>query len=147
MLGMNGLELHEELVRRQVLLPFIVLTGHARTSLTVRAMQSGAVTLLDKPYADDDLWEAIRQALAADAARRDSQARHREVRGRMHALTPSERQVLDLLTAGKPNKQIAKELHVSLRTVENRRRDVLKKTGVGSLPELFRLVTDAERDD
>jgi FixJ family two-component response regulator len=110
-------------------------------------MQSGAVTLLDKPYADDDLWVAIRQALAADAARRDNQARRRELRGRMHALTPSERQVLDLLTAGNPNKQIAKELHVSLRTVENRRREILKKTGAASLAELFRLVTDAVGED
>ncbi len=147
LLGMNGLELHEELVRRHVWLPFIVLTGHARTALTVRAMQSGAVTLLDKPYADDDLWEAIRQALAADATRRDSRERSRELRGRLHALSPGERQVLDLLTAGKPNKQIAQELHVSVRTVENRRREVLRKAGAGSLSELFRLVTDAETED
>lgn len=147
MLGMNGLELHEELVRRQVLLPFIVLTGHARTSLAVRAMRSGAVTMLDKPYADDDLWVAIRQALAVDAARRDVQVRRRELRGRLNALTSGERQVLDLLTAGKPNKQIARELQVSVRTVEHRRHEILRKTEVGSLSELFRLVIEAERED
>jgi two-component system, LuxR family, response regulator FixJ len=145
MFGMNGLELNDELVRRQVSLPFIVLTAYARTALTVRAMQDGAVTLLDKPYADDDLWDAIRNALAMNAVQRDRQRQCLKLSDRLDALTSGERQVLDLLVQGKANKQIAKQLSVSVRTVESRRHEVLRKTEVGSLAELFRLVVDAER--
>ena len=147
MRGINGLELREELVRRQLPLPFIVLTAHARTPLTVRAMQLGAVTLLDKPYADDDLWDAIRKALADDAAGRDHQLRRREARDRLGVLTSGERQVLEMLTDGRPNKQIAGELGVSMRTVESRRREIFTKLGTASLSELFRLVADARGQD
>lgn len=143
MLGMNGLELQQELARRQLALPFVVLTAHARTPLTVRAMQAGAVTLLDKPYANDDLWEAIRKALADDVARKSQQQRRLELHDRMATLTVGERLVLDLLVQGKANKQIAKELGVSVRTVESRRHEILVKMQADSLPELFRLVADA----
>jgi len=145
--GMNGLELREELVRRQLPLPFIVLTGYARTPLTVRAMQLGAVTLLDKPYSEDDLWEAIRKSLAEDASRRERQLRQREARDRLDTLTGGERQVLDMLIDGKPNKQIASELGVSVRTVENRRHEIFNKMGTPSLSELFRLAADANAAD
>jgi two-component system, LuxR family, response regulator FixJ len=143
MRGMNGLELQEELARRRLSLPFIVLTAYAHTSLTVRAMQTGAVTLLDKPYAHDDLWEAIRKALADCAAQQGRRQRRRELRERLTRLTTGESRVLDLLVQGKANKQIAKELNVSVRTVESRRREILVKMEADSLPELFRLVTDA----
>jgi two-component system, LuxR family, response regulator FixJ len=143
MVGMNGLELHEELVRRKIFLPFIVLTAHARTPLTVRAMQGGAITLLDKPYADDDLWEAIRRALVEHAAWQTAQAKCGELRERLARLTPAERHILTLLAEGKPNKQIANELDLSLRTVENRRHEILAKMEAGSLAELIRLWIDS----
>lgn len=144
MLGMNGLELHDELVRRRIFLPFIVLTAHARTALTVRAMQSGAITLLDKPYADDDLWDSISRALAEYAARQTTEAKRGELRERLARLTPAERRVLALLAEGKPNKQIAYELDLSLRTVENRRHEILAKMEATSLVELIRLWIDAD---
>ena len=146
MLGMSGLELQEELNRRNVLLPIIVLTAYARTPLTVRAVKAGAVTVLEKPYEDDDLWDAIRNALAEDAAARAQHQRRRELRRRIERLTPSERKVMELIAQGRPNKSIAKLLDVSIRTVENRRREVFEKMEAHSVAELVRMVIEADAD-
>ncbi len=146
MFGMSGLELQEELKRRNVPLPVIVLTAHARTPLTVRAMKAGAVTLLEKPYQDDDLWDAIRKALAEDAAGRAEHQRRRDVRRRIAALTPAERKVMDMMVQGHPNKAIAHRLDISVRTVENRRREIFGKLKADSVAELVRLVIDADLD-
>lgn len=147
MLGMSGLELQEELNRRNVLLPIIVLTAYARTPLTVRAVKAGAVTVLEKPYEDDDLWDAIRRALAEDAARRARHERRQELSRRLDRLSPSERKVMEWIVQGKPNKSIAKLLDISIRTVENRRREVFEKTGAPSVAELVRMVIEADADD
>lgn len=144
MLGMSGLELQEELNRRRVLLPVIVLTAYARTPMTVRAIKAGAVTLLEKPCADDDLWDAIRKALAHDATRRSEHERRQEIRACAGRLTPAERQVMTMIVQGKPNKAIARQLDVSVRTVENRRREVFKKMRAESVAELVRLVIEAD---
>lgn len=143
MRGMSGLELQEELRSRNISLPVIVLTAHARTPLTVRAIKAGAVTLLDKPYESEDLWDAIRGALAVDAADRAKHERLHALRARLEQLTPSERAVLDMVVAGKPNKTIAQRLDVSVRTVENRRREVLQKLQADSVAELVRMVIEA----
>ena len=147
MLGMSGLELQEELNRRNVLLPVIVLTAYARTPMTVQAIKAGAVTLLEKPYEDDDLWDAIRRALAHDAARRSEHERRQEIRGRAGRLTPAERQVMEMIVQGKANKAIARQLDVSVRTVENRRREVFRKMQADSVAELVRLVIEADPDE
>jgi FixJ family two-component response regulator len=144
MLGMSGIELQEELSKAGSELPVIVLTAFARTPLTVRAMRNGAVTMLDKPYHDDDLWEAICKALALDAERRGQRAERDEIRGRMSKLSPSEREVLRLIVDGAANKVIANRLGVSLRTVENRRREVFAKMQATSVAELVRLVIASE---
>lgn len=146
MLGMSGLELQERLSEMGSTLPVIVLTAYATTPLAVRAMQSGAVTMLDKPCQEDELWNAIRKALALDTQRRAEQARCQELRDRLSTLTPSERIVLNLVVAGKANKVIAQRLEVSIRTVENRRRDVYKKMQAESAVELVRLVVEAGVD-
>jgi len=146
MLGMSGLELQEELLRRNVLLPVIVLTAYARTPTTVRAIKAGALALIEKPYSDDDLWDAIRKALAHDAVRRSEHERRREIRDRAGRLTPAERRVMQMIVQGRPNKAIAGELDVSVRTVENRRREVFKKMHADSVAELVRLVIDADLD-
>jgi FixJ family two-component response regulator len=147
MLGMSGLELQEELNRRNVLLPVIVLTAYARTPVTVRAMKAGAVTLLEKPYQDDDLWDAIRKALAHDAARRSEHERRQQIRRRAARLTPAEREVMALIVQGKPNKAIASQLDVSVRTVENRRREVFTKMEAESVADLVRLAIEANLDE
>jgi two-component system response regulator FixJ len=144
MLGMSGLELQEELGRRNAVLPVIVLTAYPRTPLIVRALKAGAVTVLEKPYQDDDLWDAIRKALAQDAAGRAEHQRRQDLRRRIAQLTPAQRKVMDLIVAGMPNRTIAQDLDVSLRTVEHRRREVFERMQAGSVAELVRTVIDAD---
>lgn len=146
MLGMSGLELQERLNEMGSILPVVVLTAYATTSLAVRAMKSGAVTMLDKPYHEDELWNAIRKALSLDANRRVAQEHSLELRKRLDTLTDSERIVLDHVVSGKANKVIARRLDVSIRTVENRRRDIFKKMQAESAVELVRLVIEAGVD-
>jgi FixJ family two-component response regulator len=143
MFGMSGVELQQRLKKDGVPLPVIVITAYARTPLTVKVMQQGAVTLLEKPYAEDELWDAIRKALALDAAGRQDYERREKLRDRLASLTPKEREVLDGVVAGKPNKQIARELDVSIRTIENRRRDVFAKMKTDNVAELVRMVIEA----
>lgn len=143
MVGMSGLELQDMLNERNVLLPVIVLTAYARTSLTVRAVKSGAFTVLEKPYDEDDLWDAIRSALADDAESRAKHARRRELQRRIGRLTPAEREVMDMVVRGKPNKNIARLLGVSIRTVESRRQEIFSKMEADSVAKLVRLVIDA----
>ena len=141
--GMSGLELQETLLKRGEPLPVIVLTGFARTPIAVRAMKAGAITMLDKPYHDDELWHAIRQALSEEAERRATAELRQNVQQRLTSLTPAEREVMCRIVEGKPNKAIARELDISLRTVESRRHEVLAKMQVGSIAELVRLVITA----
>ena len=141
--GQSGVQLQETLLSQSVEIPVIVLTGYASTALTVRAMKNGAVTLLDKPYQDNDLWDAVRSALTRDATYRKRSQRMREIRERLDRLTSKEASVLDLLLKGRPNKLMAAELKVSERTVENRRREVFRKTETSSVAELVRLAIEA----
>ncbi len=143
MFGMSGLELQDELLRRDVSVPVIVLTAYARTPLTVRAIRAGAITLLEKPYDDEDLWDAIRKGLARDAAGRAEQAQRQEILRRAASLTPAERRVMEMMTQGMPNKVIAAAQDVSLRTVENRRREVFAKMEAESVAQLVRMVIAA----
>jgi RNA polymerase sigma factor (sigma-70 family) len=141
--GMNGLELQDELRRRKSLLPVIVLTAHARTQTTVRAMKAGAVTVVDKPYHDDDLWDAIRAAMEQEQAIWERESRLQEIRDRLGTLTPDERRVADLVVQGLPNKAIANALNIAVRTVEKRRHEVLAKMNVKSVAELVRAFHEA----
>jgi FixJ family two-component response regulator len=145
--GMDGLELQEQLKQRDIHLPVIVITAYARTSMTVRAVKAGAVTLLEKPYENEDLWDAIREALALDVATRAKREQRDELRQRADQLTESERRVMEMMVQGRANKVIAKRLDVSLRTVESRRREVFRKMQANSLAELVGLVIDAGIDD
>lgn len=141
--GASGVDLLEILEKRGARIPVIIVTAFADTPLTVRAMKGGAVTFLEKPCGHHELWDAIREALARDAASRIDAENLREVRTRLAKLTPDERQVLAMLVDGKPNKAIARELDVSLRTVESRRHNVFVKTGTSTVAELVRLVMQA----
>ena len=147
MLGMSGLELQAALSAMGSILPVVVLTAFASTPLTVQAIQQGAVTLLDKPYQDDDLWNAIRKALAQDARKRVEAAHRQAIRKRIAELTRSERAVLSYVVAGKPNKVIANRLDVSVRTVENRRSEIYTKLQVHSIVDLVKMVIEADLAD
>lgn len=140
LLGMNGIELQESLSSDCVMLPMIFVTAHAETAFTVRAMKNGAITVLEKPYSEQELWDAVCKALSLDQKMRRIDARHNEIRSRLARLTQKERQVLDLMVEGKGNKAIAGKLNVSVRTVEARRQQVFKKTSTDSVVELVRMI-------
>lgn len=144
MIGMSGLDLQDRLAEQGIRLPVIVLTAYPRTRSTVRAIKAGAVTLLEKPYDEDELWDAIRKAVAQEAAGRAEAHRRSEIKERAARLTPAERIVMDLIVQGKPNKSIAKQLDLSIRTVESRRHEVFTKMGVQSVAELVRLTIEGE---
>jgi two-component system, LuxR family, response regulator FixJ len=143
--GMSGMDLQEQLMQRGIFLPVIILTAYARTPTTVRAIKAGAISVLDKPYADDDLLDAIRAALAKEADERVERLHRQDIRSNLAKLTPTELKVLDMIVQGLPNKVIAQELNVSLRTVENRRQEIYAKMQAKSAAELIRLVVEAEK--
>jgi len=145
--GMSGMELLEELKRRDVLLPVIVVTAYPRTRMTVRAIQAGAVDLLEKPYDEEELWDAIRKAIADDRAQRGELQRREFIRSCYARLTPQERMVLGMIVQGKSSKVIAHELDISVRTVETRRSEVLAKMQADSVIQLVRLVIDADLEN
>ena len=134
--GPSGLDLQEALLRQGVALPIVFLTGHANVSSAVRAMKAGAVDFLSKPVERDTLFEALGRALARDDARRASAHEGNQLRARFASLTKREREVLDLIVAGRLNKQIAEELGLAERTVKAERAQVMTKLGASSPAEL-----------
>ena len=140
MLGMTGIELLKRLRSSGVTLSVIVMTAYAETELTVRAIKSGAVTLLEKPFSDTALWNAIHEALAEDREQFVRESRIERIQERLQSLTPAETDVLNRVVAGETNKSIAFQLDVSVRTVESRRSRIFEKMGVTSVAELVQLV-------
>jgi FixJ family two-component response regulator len=134
--GMSGLGLLAELKAREFPLPVVVLAAHVDVPAAVKAMQAGAVAVLQKPCPDDSLWQAVETALKHEREQRATWRRRRELRARLDTLAPGEMAVMEGLLAGKPNKKIAAELGIGLRTVELRRSRLLKKMQAGSLAEL-----------
>lgn len=144
MLGMSGLDLLETLQKSESPLPSILISAYADVPAAVRAMEAGAVTLLEKPCRDDQLVQAIHQALEQDAAQRVTRTLQQDIKRRLATLTPEEYEVMQRMVAGKLNKVIANELLISLRTVETRRHKVLEKMKADSLAELVRMVVEVE---
>jgi two-component system response regulator FixJ len=140
--GMSGLELQQQLNLRGAIIPVIFITGHGDIPMAVEAMQHGAFDFLQKPFRDQDLIDRIQRALERDARSRAALAHHEQIRERFNSLTPREREVLALMTRGKPNKVMAGELGVSQRTVEIHRARVMEKTGAASLAQLVRMELD-----
>ncbi|MCA0394684.1 MAG: response regulator [Proteobacteria bacterium] len=129
---MSGLQLQDELGRRDIRLPLVFVTAHGDVPLAVEAMRKGASNFLEKPFTDEALVQAIRAALSS---RQQAPARN----GALAKLSPRERQVLDLVVASKPNKIIADILGISIKTVELHRANMMSKLGVRSLPELMKV--------
>lgn len=138
--GMDGLQLQANLAERGASLPVIVMTGHGDVPMAVRAMKAGAVDFLEKPFEHGHLLDAIRRALDRNRCTLEAAARMAEAAERITLLTPREREVLDLLVAGKSNKQIARQLGTSPRTIDVHRARVFHKLQAGSLPDLVHLV-------
>jgi len=140
--GMSGMELQQELNLRGAVVPVIFMSGHADIPMAVEAMQHGAFDFLQKPFRDQDLLDRIQKAIAKDAERRVALGERSRIKTRLESLTEREREVLDLLTTGKQNKQIAQELGVSPRTIEIHRARVMEKMDAQSVAELVRMMLD-----
>jgi two-component system response regulator FixJ len=139
--GMSGIELHEELLRRQITLPVIFLTGHGDVPMGVRTMKAGAVDFIEKPPCDQGLLDAIQRAVTEDQERRLHLRERETINGRLSRLTARERQVMEYLVEGKSDKQIAGELGISVRGAAFHRAHILEKMEAGSLVELAQEVS------
>jgi RNA polymerase sigma factor (sigma-70 family) len=122
-----------------------MISGHADVRVAVEAMTLGAVTLLEKPFRLDELLAQIRKALERDAAARAARQRTADTDARLATLTAKEREVLDLIVAGKTNREIADALGLSVRAVEDRRARLMKKVNVGSVAELVGMFASHNR--
>lgn len=137
--GTNGLVFQEKLTDLGIHLPVIMMTGHGDIPMSVRAMKSGAVDFLPKPFREQDLLDAVEVALTRDRQQRAGQAADQEVRSRYETLTERERQVMFFVTAGRMNKQVAGELGLSEVTVKIHRRSAMTKMGAKTLADLVRM--------
>lgn len=144
--GMSGLELFDRLRAAASGMPVIFLTGHGDVPMAVAALKNGARDFVEKPFNDNELVDRVIEALAWDARRRESEADDASVAARLSSLSSRERQVMDLVLAGRMNKVIADDLGITMRTVEVHRAHVFAKMGVKTAVELAQLLA-AHRQD
>lgn len=138
--GMSGLELRERLAAQGAYhLPIIFITGHGDVQMAVRAVQAGAFDFIEKPFNDQDLLDRIQRAIAFDADQRARESQRAQLRSLFASLTPREREVLDLVVEGMPNKGIANALGLSTKTVEVHRAKVMEKMHARSLSDLVKM--------
>lgn len=135
----DGMELLRRLQQRGVTLPVIVITGHGDVPLAVEAMRLGAVDFLEKPFDDNAILAAVRSAFSRNSAGGEREILKSEIHQKLATLSPRERQVLDGLVAGRPNKIIAFDLGISARTVEVYRANLMTKMQASSLSDLVRM--------
>ena len=142
--GMDGLEVQQALQEKGVSLPVIIMTGHGDVALAVKAMKSGAVDFIEKPFEKDALIASLAEGFRRLSRKEATQDRRKDAEVRLQALTPREREVLDGLAEGFPNKTIAYDLGISPRTVEIHRANLMTKLGVRSLSEALRIAFAAQ---
>lgn len=142
--GIDGLELQRQLAAREVNIPIIFLTGHGDVPMAVQAMQQGAVDFITKPFREQALLDSIKRAVERDAHRRRRQAECAGINSRLASLTTREREVLDLVVAGRHNKAIAAKLGLSHKTIEFHRKRIMAKMQAESSMHLLRMVLKAD---
>ena len=136
--GVSGLDFQTQLAKANVHVPIIMITGHGDIPMTVRAMKEGAVDFLTKPFRDQDMLDAVAQAIERDRKRRDDEKSLAKLRGLFESLTAREREIMALVTTGLMNKQVAAEHGLSEITVKIHRGHIMRKMGVRSLADLVR---------
>jgi len=136
--GVSGLDFQTQLAKAEVHVPIIMMTGHGDIPMSVRAMKAGAVDFLTKPFRDQDMLDAVTQAIERDRKRRDAERALAELRGLFESLTTREREIMALVTAGLMNKQVAGQLGLSEITVKIHRGHIMRKMRVRSLADLVR---------
>ena len=137
--GINGLELQQKLATENYDIPIIIMTGHADVSMAVQAMKNGAIDFIEKPFHNQELLTILQQCMAE--GREKQRKRHSNLQALkiISQLTPRERQIMDLIADGLPNKKVAKLLAISVRTVEAHRAHIMEKLYIKTLPDLVRL--------
>jgi len=145
--GTGGLELQAELRQRRVNAPMIFLSGHGDVSTAVRAMAGGAVGFIEKPPKSQELIEQVRRAIAVAEQRRRRDARRDEVAGRLATLTAREREIFELIVAGRRNQQLAHDLNISVKTVETHRARIMRKMNAETPVDLVRARLIMEDED
>jgi FixJ family two-component response regulator len=137
--GLSGLDFQAELAATGLHIPIIFMTGHGDIPMTVKAMKAGAVEFLPKPFRDQDMLDAVQQALERDRERRQRNSGLAKLKSSFDTLTPREQEVMGLVTAGLMNKQVAGEIGVSEITAKVHRGNIMRKMGAKSLAELVRM--------
>jgi FixJ family two-component response regulator len=137
--GQSGLDLQAELIREDIHIPIIFITGHGDVPMTVKALKAGAVDFLIKPFRDQDLLDAVADALDCASRQHAEEKRLSDLRTSHDALTPREKQIMKLVADGWMNKQIAHELGVTEITVKIHRGNMMRKMGAKTLPDLVRM--------
>jgi RNA polymerase sigma factor (sigma-70 family) len=143
--GMSGLDLQEYLAEKGIHIPVVIITGHGDVPMAVRAMKSGAIDFIEKPFNDEALLDAIRRAIAFEEQQRSYHSEYVQIQERLSHLTPREHEVMQMVTEGKSNKEIANALGVSAKTIEAHRARVMEKMQAGSLAELVRMALAANK--
>lgn len=143
--GMDGLELQAKLIERKINLPVIVITGYGDIEMAVKAMQNGALDFIEKPFDDKEFIEIINKAQKRESEEHKERQLANDIKTRVSTLSAREKEVMERVVRGKPNKVIAAEFFLSPRTVEIHRANMMRKMKVGSVAELVRMTCLAER--
>lgn len=138
--GMSGLDFQDELAKRNIALPVILMTGYADVPMSVRGMKAGALDFLTKPFKDQEMLGAVTRAVSKDTARRVQDCIYDELRGRYATLTRREKEVAQLVAAGRMNKHVADALNISEVTVKVHRAVAMRKMAAHTLPDLVRMI-------
>ena len=141
--GITGIELHDELLTKKINIPVIFITGHGSVTLAVKSMKKGAIDFLEKPFSEEEICKLVDGALKKDRESNDKKENELKAQCLLEKLTPRENQVLERITAGRLNKQIADDLNISIKTVEAHRANIMTKFEARTVAELIKIALNA----